>query len=214
MSSGRNSQRRLGAWVGAGVLLSATPAHAMHIADGVLPLSWAALWWLLALPFVALGLRELRTAHPTAARGRTLLGLTGAAVFVISCIPIPVPLAGTDSHLCGTGLAALFIGPGQTVVVASVVLVLQALFLAHGGLTTLGADIVSGKLLHNGDLVLTWMVGNVTARVDAKENVYPRKARPENKIDGAVALIGARGAYINLQPQYKSAYADAAEVVI
>ena len=79
---------------------------------------------------------------------------------------------------------------------------------------TLGADIVSGKLLHNGDLVLTWMVGNVTAKVDAKENVYPRKARPENKIDGAVALIGARGAYINLQPQYKSAYADAAEVVI
>jgi cobalt/nickel transport system permease protein len=58
-------------------------------------------------------------------------------------MPIPVPSAGTSSHPCGTGLAAILIGPGLTVVVASIALTLQALFLAHGGLTTLGANIVA-----------------------------------------------------------------------
>ena len=38
---------------------------------------------------------------------------------------------------------------------------------------------------------MTWMMSNVTAKVDAKENVFPRKERPENKIDGIVALIMA-----------------------
>jgi cobalt/nickel transport system permease protein len=54
-----------------------------------------------------------------------------------------VPTAGTCSHPCGTGMAAILIGPSLTVVVASIALVLQALFLAHGGLTTLGANIFS-----------------------------------------------------------------------
>ena len=55
------------------------------------------------------------------------------------------------------------------------------------------ADIISGKLKHGGDPVLGWMLGNVVARRDAKDNVFPRKAREENKIDGAVSLIAARG---------------------
>ncbi|HSR12596.1 MAG TPA: energy-coupling factor ABC transporter permease, partial [Thermodesulfobacteriota bacterium] len=74
---------------------------------------------------------------------KPLVGLVGAAVFIISCMPIPIPTAGTSSHPCGTGLAAILIGPGLTVLVASIALTLQALFLAHGGLTTLGADIFS-----------------------------------------------------------------------
>lgn len=47
----------------------------------------------------------------------------------------------------------------------------------------------SGRLHHNGDPVLTWMISNVVCHMDAKENIYPRKERPENKIDGVVALI-------------------------
>lgn len=50
------------------------------------------------------------------------------------------------------------------------------------------------RLVHDGDPVMTWMVSNVTAKVDAKDNVYPRKEAVENKIDGAVALIMAQGA--------------------
>lgn len=45
------------------------------------------------------------------------------------------------------------------------------------------------KLRHDGDPVLTWMVSNVVCHLDAKDNIYPRKERPENKIDGVVALI-------------------------
>jgi phage terminase large subunit-like protein len=47
------------------------------------------------------------------------------------------------------------------------------------------------KLQHDGDPIMTWMMSNVVAKVDAKDNVYPRKERPELKIDGFVALCMA-----------------------
>ena len=52
----------------------------------------------------------------------------------------------------------------------------------------------AGKIRHDGNPVLAWMIGNVVGHYDAKENVYPRKERPEHKIDGAIALIMALGA--------------------
>lgn len=55
----------------------------------------------------------------------------------------------------------------------------------------LEALVLSGKFHHNGDPILTWMVSNVVCHTDAKDNIYPRKERPENKIDGVVALIMA-----------------------
>lgn len=141
----RNAVRRsaiVGAAVGILVALPA-PAFAMHISEGILPAFWAVLWFAVAIPFVALGLRELQRRSEELPYFKPLVGLVGAAVFLISCMPVPVPTAGTCSHPSGTGLAAILIGPGLTVVVASIALTLQALFLAHGGLTTLGANIVS-----------------------------------------------------------------------
>lgn len=58
----------------------------------------------------------------------------------------------------------------------------------------LDALIMGGNIRHDGCPVMTWQIGNVTARVDAKDNVYPRKEREENKIDSPVALISALGA--------------------
>lgn len=58
---------------------------------------------------------------------------------------------------------------------------------------------LQGRIHHNGDPVLTWMISNVVARLDAKENIYPKKEFPENKIDGAVALIMALGSALSLQ---------------
>lgn len=49
------------------------------------------------------------------------------------------------------------------------------------------------RIEHNGDPVMTWMISNVTAKLDRKDNVYPNKERPENKIDGPVALMMALG---------------------
>ena len=49
----------------------------------------------------------------------------------------------------------------------------------------------SRAIAHDGDPVFTWMLSNVVARPDAKHNVYPRKQRPENEIDGPVAHMMA-----------------------
>jgi cobalt/nickel transport system permease protein len=127
---------------GLAVALWPSPAAAMHISEGILPASWAGLWFLVAVPVVMWGLRTINRRRATDPRWVTMVALVGSAVFVTSCMPVPLP-SGTCSHPCGTGLGALLIGPGPTVVVASVALLLQALFLAHGGLTTLGANIVS-----------------------------------------------------------------------
>jgi cobalt/nickel transport system permease protein len=125
------------------LLFVTTPAHAMHISEGILPFNWAALWFAVAAPFVALGLKRLNGLAKDDLSMKPLVGLMAAVVFVISCMPIPVPTAGTCSHPCGTGIAAILVGPSVSVLVAATALIIQALFLAHGGLTTLGADIVS-----------------------------------------------------------------------
>ena len=125
------------------LLAIAVPAHAMHISEGILPLPWAALWFLLALPFVVIGCRELRRLAQVDLAMKPLVGLLAAVVFIISCMPIPVPTAGTCSHPCGTAISAVLAGPFVSVLISTVALLIQALVMAHGGLTTLGADIVS-----------------------------------------------------------------------
>jgi phage terminase large subunit-like protein len=51
--------------------------------------------------------------------------------------------------------------------------------------------VLQKRLVHDADPVLAWMASNVVGHLDAKDNIYPRKERPENKIDGIVALIMA-----------------------
>jgi len=60
----------------------------------------------------------------------------------------------------------------------------------------LEAAITSGRFHYDGNPILTWMLSNVVAKIDAKDNIYPRKQKPEQKIDGAVALIMAIGRYM------------------
>ncbi len=124
-------------------LFFSSSAHAMHISEGILPFNWAALWFAVTAPFVALGLRHLNLLAKEDLSMKPLVGLIAAVVFVVSCMPIPVPTAGTCSHPCGTGIAAILVGPFVSVLVAAVALLIQALFLAHGGLSTLGANIIS-----------------------------------------------------------------------
>lgn len=125
------------------LLLTASNAHAMHISEGILPLNWAVFWSLLAAPFVAYGLYRLKKLSKVDLSFKPLVGLMAAVVFIISCMPIPVPTAGTCSHPCGTGISGILVGPAISILVTAVALLIQALFLAHGGLSTWGADIVS-----------------------------------------------------------------------
>jgi cobalt/nickel transport system permease protein len=124
------------------VLLS-TNAYAMHISEGILPLNWAVLWFAVAAPFVAYGLFRLKKISSTDISFKPLVGLMAAMVFIISCMPIPVPTAGTCSHPCGTGMSAILLGPPISILITAVALLIQALFLSHGGLSTWGANIVS-----------------------------------------------------------------------
>ena len=118
-------------------------AYAMHISEGILPFKWAVLWFVVAAPFTAYGLYRLKKQSDVDLSFKPLVGLMAAVVFIISCMPIPVPSAGTCSHPCGTGISGILLGPTISVLVASVALLIQALFLSHGGLSTLGGNIIS-----------------------------------------------------------------------
>lgn len=64
----------------------------------------------------------------------------------------------------------------------------------------------SGKLKHDGNPVQTWMISNVVGHLDAKENIYPRKEFPENKIDGAVSDFMALGELLTTEAEGESIY--------
>lgn len=125
------------------IAITPTPAYSMHISEGILPLPWASLWYLVAIPFVAKGISDIRKRSRQIPAFVPLIGMVSAAVFIVSAMPIPIPIAGTSSHPAGTGLAAILIGPFATTVAGSVSLLIQALFLAHGGITTWGANTLS-----------------------------------------------------------------------
>lgn len=72
----------------------------------------------------------------------------------------------------------------------------------------LEAAIVSGRFHYDGNPVMTWMLSNLVAKIDAKDNVYPRKQKPENKIDGVVALIMAIGRAMVAEEKRPSPYDD------
>jgi phage terminase large subunit-like protein len=73
---------------------------------------------------------------------------------------------------------------------------------------TLEAWVKSNRLRHNNDPVLNWMVSNVVAHTDAKENIYPRREMKENKIDGVVAALMAIGEYLTTQADGGSVYEE------
>ena len=70
----------------------------------------------------------------------------------------------------------------------------------------LQAAIESRRFHYDGNPVMTWMLSNVVAKIDAKDNIYPRKQKPENKIDGPVALIMAIGRFMAHDEQEQNPY--------
>ena len=118
-------------------------ALAMHISEGLLPFNWALFWFIATLPFWVFGLYRLKKRAALDLSFKPLMGLLAAVVFIISCMPIPVPTAGTCSHPCGTAISGILLGPSLSILITSAALLIQALFLAHGGLTTWGANIFS-----------------------------------------------------------------------
>jgi cobalt/nickel transport system permease protein len=114
----------------------------MHIMEGFLPLNWAVFWWIIAIPCLVYGIYRLKKVLETDRDALPLLGVTGGFIFILSSLKLP-SVTGSCSHPTGTGLSAVCFGPWITAVIAAIVLLFQSLFLAHGGLSVLGANIVS-----------------------------------------------------------------------
>ncbi len=114
----------------------------MHIMEGFLDPIWCVVWFILAIPFVVLGAKkiiELMRDHP---EHKMTIALSGAFIFLLSSLKLP-SVTGSSSHPTGTGFSAVLYGVSVTSFLSTIVLIFQALLLAHGGLTTLGANIFS-----------------------------------------------------------------------
>ncbi|MDN5272408.1 energy-coupling factor ABC transporter permease [Chloroflexus sp. MS-CIW-1] len=137
-------QRWLIVSVGAVLFLvfEARPAYAMHIMEGFLPPLWALFWFVVVIPFWVIGVRRLRALISDTPEVRLLLGFAAAFTFVLSALKLP-SVTGSSSHPTGTGLGAILFGPWVMSILGSIVLLFQALLIAHGGLTTLGANAFS-----------------------------------------------------------------------
>ena len=114
----------------------------LHISDGILEMHWILFWFAISLIFIILSLRIIKKRIKDDPSYLPRISLIGAVVFVISVWHIPVPVTGSSSHPVGTPLAALVIGPLATIMISAIALFFQA-FIAHGGLTTIGANLFS-----------------------------------------------------------------------
>lgn len=126
------------------LMLFLTPSisNAMHIMEGYLPGKWAIIWGIISTPFLIIGIKNLNKVMKEDTNAKVLLGLAGGFVFVLSALKIP-SVTGSCSHPTGVGLGAILFGPTIMTVVGTIVLLFQALLIAHGGLTTLGANVFS-----------------------------------------------------------------------
>ena len=116
--------------------------NAMHIMEGALPAGYCVAWGVLCIPFLAAGFLSVKKRLNENRKAMVLLAMSGAFVFVISSLKIP-SVTGSCSHMTGTGLGAILFGPAAVSILGIIVLLFQAVLLAHGGLTTLGANTFS-----------------------------------------------------------------------
>lgn len=172
----------------------------MHIMEGFLPPAHALGWTVVSIPFLAWGLRTMTRglqAHP---ERRMLLGVAAAFAFLLSALKLP-SVTGSCSHPTGVGLGALLFGPAAMVPVGFVVLLFQALLLAHGGITTLGANVFSMAIV--GPFV-SYGVFRAAGKLGASRSVAVFLA----------ACLGDLATYVTTSVQLAWAFPDAAGGVL
>lgn len=127
-----------------GILIFLYPAtaNAMHIMEGFLPKEHSIGWLIAALPFLIFGAIKIQNILKDKPEYKMLLGLAAAFIFVLSALKIP-SVTGSSSHATGVGLSAILFGPAVSSILSGIVLLFQALLLAHGGITTWGANVFS-----------------------------------------------------------------------
>ncbi|WP_324825569.1 energy-coupling factor ABC transporter permease [Sinanaerobacter sp. ZZT-01] len=121
---------------------TATISNAMHIMEGYLPLNYCIIWGAVCIPFLVAGFFSIKKTLAKHRKTMLILVMAGAYAFVLSALKIP-SVTGSSSHPTGTGLGAILFGPSAMAIIGIIVLLFQAILLAHGGLTTLGANTFS-----------------------------------------------------------------------
>jgi cobalt/nickel transport system permease protein len=125
--------------------------------EGFLPHPWWEFWWILMIPIVAYGIYRLSSIAKKNPEAKPLLALMGAFIFVVSALKLP-SVFGSSSHPTGSGLAAVVFGPAVASVLSLIALIFQATLLAHGGITTLGANVFSMGIVGPAVAYVTWTV--------------------------------------------------------
>ncbi|MCA1926948.1 MAG: energy-coupling factor ABC transporter permease, partial [Calditerrivibrio sp.] len=114
----------------------------MHIMEGFLPVKDAVIWTGVSLPFLVYGTMKIKKTMNEKSDYKLLLGFVAAFCFVLSSLKIP-SVTGSCSHPTGVGLGAILFGASVMVPIGFIVLLFQAILIAHGGITTLGANLFS-----------------------------------------------------------------------
>ena len=161
--SKRNQILLTGGVLAALVGLLTVNAGAMHIAEGYLPVNWCLLWGAVCVPFVVAGFFSIKKRIDQAPKAKILRAMCGAFAFVLSALKLP-SFNGSCSHPTGVGLGAILFGPLTMAVLGLIVLLFQALLLAHGGLTTLGANTFSMAIAGP---ILSWVVYKLLRKANA-----------------------------------------------
>jgi cobalt/nickel transport system permease protein len=117
-----------------------------------------------------MGFMRLRRTLQENKRALILLAMSGAFIFVISSLKIP-SVTGSCSHMTGTGLAAILFGVSAASILAIIVLIFQAILLAHGGLTTLGANTFSMGIIGPFLTVLVYKCGK-KLKINQSLNIF------------------------------------------
>lgn len=112
----------------------------MHIPDGFVDVPTAAITGAVSLGMVAIAVRK--TGKELGERTIPLIGVTAAFIFAAQMLNFPIA-AGTSGHFMGAMLAAALLGPWAATLTLTIVLVVQALAMADGGITALGANVLN-----------------------------------------------------------------------
>ncbi|MEU6767181.1 energy-coupling factor ABC transporter permease [Streptomyces sp. NPDC046853] len=156
----------------------------MHVPDGFINAPVSAATGLIAAGAVAVSLRGARRELDE--RTAPLAGLVAAFIFAVQMLNFPVA-AGTSGHLLGGALAAILVGPYTGVLCVSVVLLMQGVLFADGGLTALGVNITDMA-------IVTTVVAYLTFRGLVK--VLPRTRRSITASSFVAALISVPAAAV------------------
>ena len=154
-------------YAAAAILAVAPTANAMHIMEGYLPPVFCIAWGIVCLPFLVFGFRSLNRRVQENRRSITLIAMAGAFVFVLSSLKFP-SVTGSCSHMTGTGLGAILFGPCVTSILGIIVLIFQAILLAHGGLTTLGANCFSMAIAGP---IISWVLYKLLQKANVNKRV-------------------------------------------